>query len=43
MEKETLPVLSEDNNYWEPANSVDELYKQLCSKKYREIVREKVK
>ena len=35
IEKEIPPVLSEDN-YWEPANSVNELYKQLCSQKYRE-------
>ena len=32
----------EDEIYWEPANSVNELYKQLCSNKYREIVREEV-
>ncbi len=33
----------EDEIYWEPAKSVNELYKQLCSNKYREIVREEVK
>ena len=37
-----LLVLSDDDDYWEPADSVNELYKQLCSKKYREIVREEV-
>ena len=42
MEKKILPVLSKDN-YWEPADSVNELYRQLCSKKYREIAREQVK
>jgi hypothetical protein len=34
---------NEDEIYWEPARSVNELYKQLCSNKYREIVREEVK
>ena len=32
----------EDEIYWEPAKSVNELYKQLCSNKYREIEREQV-
>ena len=43
VEKQAAPpVLSEDDDYWEPADSVNELYKQLCSKKYREIAREEV-
>ena len=42
LENQALPVLSEDDDYWEPANSVNELYKQLCSMKYREIAREQV-
>ena len=32
-----------DEIYWEPAGSVNELYKQLCLNKYREIEREEVK
>lgn len=28
----------EDGDYWEPSNDVNELYRQLCLKKYREIV-----
>ena len=32
-----------DHFYWEPADSVNELYKQLCSNKYREIARDQVK
>ena len=32
----------EEDIYWEPAKSVNELYKQLCSNKYREIAREEV-
>ena len=31
------------NIYWEPAGSINELYSQLCSNKYREIAREQVK
>ena len=34
---------SAEKGYWEPAESVNELYKQLSSKKYREIVRQQVK
>ena len=34
---------SAENSYWEPAESVNELYKQLNSKKYREIVRQQVR
>lgn len=34
---------SAERGYWEPAESVNELYKQLNSKKYREIVRQQVK
>ena len=32
-----------DSTYWEPADSINELYKQLSSKKYREIVPTNVK
>ena len=32
-----------DEIYWEPAGSVNELYKQLCMNKYREIERKEVK
>ena len=27
----------EDSDYWEPPDDVNELYRQLCLKKYREI------
>ena len=32
----------EDDKFWQPADNVNELYKQMCSKKYREIVRQQV-
>ena len=32
----------EEGDYWEPADSVNELYRQLCSKKYREIERQQL-
>ena len=32
-----------DSTYWEPADSINEIYKQLLSKKYREIVPSQVK
>ena len=35
-------VFQEDDTYWEPADTVNELYRQLYSKKYREIVRQQV-
>ena len=40
---QTISESSAENSYWEPAESVNELYKQLNSKKYREIVRQRVK
>ena len=39
---ENQAVFREDDAYWEPANDVNELYRQLYSKKYREIVRQQV-
>ena len=42
VEKQATSVPAEDDDYWEPADSINELYKQLCSKKYREIAREQV-
>ena len=30
-------VIDEDDTYWEPVDSINELYKQFSSKKYREI------
>ena len=35
-------TFEEDDTFWEPADDVNELYKQLYSKKYREIVRQQV-
>ena len=35
--EQTSEVNGEDDTYWEPADSVSELYKQLSSNKYREI------
>ena len=35
-------IFQEDDTYWVPADNVNELYRQLCSKKYREIVRQQV-
>ena len=32
-----------DDTYWEPADSINELYKQLSSNKYREIPPHQVK
>ena len=32
-----------DSSYWEPADSINEIYKQLLSKKYREIVPNQIK
>ena len=32
-----------DSTYWEPADNINELYKQLSSKKYREIVPNQLK
>ena len=32
----------DDSQYWEPAASVNELYRQMASKKYREIARQQV-
>ena len=32
-----------DSTYWEPADSINELYKQLSSKKYREIIPNQLK
>ena len=37
-----LTMFEEDDTYWEPADDVNELYRQLSSKKYREIVRQQV-
>ena len=34
---------NEDETYWEPADSINELYEQLSSKKYREILPSQVK
>ena len=31
-----------DGDYWEPADAVNDLYKQLCLKKYREIERQQL-
>ena len=36
-------VNDNDDTYWEPADSINELYKQLSSKKYREIAPHQVK
>ena len=33
----------EDTTYWEPAESINEIYEQLSSKKYREIIPNQVK
>ena len=35
--------VSDDDTYWEPADSINELYKQMSSKKYREITPDAVK
>ena len=35
-------ISREDDAYWEPAATVNELYRQLSSKKYREIHREDI-
>ena len=32
-----------DSTYWEPADNINELYKQLSSKKYREIIPNQLK
>ena len=32
-----------DSTYWEPADNINELYKQLSSKKYREIAPNQLK
>ena len=32
----------DDSQYWEPATTVNELYRQMASKKYREIARQQV-
>ena len=32
-----------DDTYWEPANSINDLYKQLSTNKYREIPPHQVK
>ena len=34
---------NDDDTYWEPASTVNELYKQLSSKKYRLIGQHEVK
>ena len=39
---QTTAEFLEDDAYWEPADNVNELYRQLYSKKYREIVRQQV-
>ena len=41
--EQTSEVDNEDDTYWEPADSINELYKQLSSKKYREIAALQVK
>ena len=39
----TAADAQEDGDYWEPADAVNDLYKQLCLKKYREIERQQIK
>ena len=41
--EQTSEVDDEDDTYWEPADSINELYKQLSSKQYREIAPHQVK
>ena len=37
------PMLFEENDtYWVPASNANELYSQLSSKKYREIIRQQI-
>ena len=37
------PMLFEENDtYWVPASDANELYSQLSSKKYREIIRQQI-
>ena len=40
---ENITLTREDNVYWEPAATVNELYRQLSSNKYREIHHEDIK
>ena len=35
-------TFQEDDTFWVPADDVNELYRQLYSKKYREIVKQQV-
>ena len=39
----TLATNAEPYIYWEPANTVNDLHKQLSSNKYRELLRQQVK
>ena len=41
--KQMSEVADEDDTYWEPADSINELYKQLSSKQYREIAPHQLK
>jgi hypothetical protein len=38
----TLAANAEPYIYWEPANTVNDLHKQLSSKKYRELLPQQV-
>ena len=39
----TLAAHEETYTYWEPADTVNDLHKQLSSNKYRELLPEQVK
>ena len=41
--EQTVVMSDDDDTYWEPATTVNELYIQLSSKKYREIGLHEVK
>ena len=43
MEQHTADETSDDDTYWEPADTINELYKQMSSNKYREIAADEVK
>ena len=41
--EKTVATSNDNDTYWEPASTVNELYKQLSSKKYRLIGQHEVK
>ena len=43
MTEPTLAAHEETYTYWEPADTVNDLHKQLSSNKYRELLPEQVK